>query len=167
MGEGMVLEFRRPRGPGRAPLIMAAFAVLFGVGQLIDGQSVWLYAPYLVLAVIIVAMAIPSRQPYACVSEESLTLASLLRFTQLRKVVPWSTVSAAWRKEAGLVVLSLTDGKEGYDPPTLRRAGAATRLSRVAVGEAWAVAHRRSGCTRSSLGHAFRPPDVRVGTGWC
>ncbi len=111
MGEGMVLEFRRPRGPGRAPLIMAAFAVLFGVGQLIDGQSVWLYAPYLVLAVIIVAMAIPFRQPYACVSEESLTLASLLRFTQLRKVVPWSTVSAAWRKEAGLVVLSLTDGK--------------------------------------------------------
>lgn len=77
MGEGMVLEFRRPSGSVRGPLIVAAVALVMGVGNLIREKSIWWSVPHLVFAALLVAIAIPSRQPYARVSEESLTLAAL------------------------------------------------------------------------------------------
>jgi hypothetical protein len=108
MHEGAVLEFRRSRSGSYVYAIGAALWVLIGALRLHQREFIE-FALYLVLAALFGVSAVLWYQPYARVSQESLTLK--LAPIRPRTVMPWSSIQGARRKGANLVELTLLDGK--------------------------------------------------------
>ena len=106
--EGAVLDFRRSRSSSYVFAVGAVLWVLVGALRLHQREFIE-FALYLAMAVLFGVSAFLWYQPYARVSQESLTLKPAP--IRPRIVMPWSAIQGAERKGTNLVELTLWDGK--------------------------------------------------------